>query len=375
MNTDLYLVPIEPLAERYTGEWYLNFPPAFREAGFTVTTIDGQVLEDTVKVGTFLDVNSTVHYKMSQLQAISKLFHEQKVRPGSVFFFSDVEFWGLESVRLLSQMNGVPIKMCGFLHAASYTLEDAFAVAAPYQQFTELGWLAALDEVYVGSRYHRNAFINRRIFPHRSDLLPMAQRIISTGNPLFPQAYEQYPGTPKQRKMVLTNRFDREKRPDQTVDLFCRLKRLYPEWEFVVTTSRQTFRSNFHTLVDRARWAEGEGLIKIKAGLTKEQYHQELAEASVMVSHSIEENYGYCIAEALIYKTIPLLRKGLSHDEFLPKNPELLFDLEEDPGSDFHKAQVLMAKFGTPYWPEVPTLHTDGLVRIVESVSALVNSN
>jgi len=42
-----------------------------------------------------------------------------------------------------------------------------------------------------------------------------------------------------------------------------------------------------------------------------------------MASNSIEENFGYCILEALIFKTIPVLPKGLSHDELV--NKEYLF--------------------------------------------------
>ena len=75
----MILVPIEPLVERYSESWYRNLPRLFENRGFEVTVIDGVPLEQTVKVGTFLDINSTVHYKMTQMQCIAKLFHEGKV--------------------------------------------------------------------------------------------------------------------------------------------------------------------------------------------------------------------------------------------------------------------------------------------------------
>ena len=148
MTRPLIYIPIEPITERYTEQWYRCLPPQFKAAGFDVTVVDGTpLLNNEIKVGTFLDINSTTHYKWSQLMRISRLFQTGQIADGSVFFFGDIEFWGLEAVRLLADMNGVKVKLTGFLHAASYTFEDVFEVAAPYQQYTEVGWIAALDEV------------------------------------------------------------------------------------------------------------------------------------------------------------------------------------------------------------------------------------
>ncbi len=321
----LYLVPIEPLAERYTESWYRNFPIALTPYFDKVFTIEGETLvNDDIKVGTFLDINSTVHYKSSQLQKIASLFHTGQVEQNSVFFVYDVEFWGIESLRLMADMNKVKIKIAGFLHAGSYTREDAFEIAAPYQQYTEVGWLAALDKVFVGSQYHKNAFLDRRLKPLQAESL--SEKIVVTKNPLFVYDYPILRKT-KQKKALLTNRLDSEKRPLETLDLFLKLKEKFPDWEFVVTSGRKTLRSNDPSIIQRCQQLVDTGTITLKVGLTKNQYHQELAESWLVVSHSIEEMYGYCIAEALIYGCIPLLRKGLSHDEFV--YPELLFETEE----------------------------------------------
>jgi hypothetical protein len=44
------------------------------------------------------------------------------------------------------------------------------------------------------------------------------------------------------------------------------------------------------------------------------------------MSNSIEENFGICIIEAMIYGTYPLLPRGLSHTELAGNNPALLYD-------------------------------------------------
>src|ERR1700693_725536 len=118
--TDLIVIPLEPISERYTEQWYRRLPPAFINAGFNVKVIDGlTLLDNEIKVGAFLDINSTTHYKWSQLQAISKMFHNSEIKDNTVFFFSDIEFWGIEAIRLLADMNNVKIKLTGFLHAGS----------------------------------------------------------------------------------------------------------------------------------------------------------------------------------------------------------------------------------------------------------------
>ena len=364
----LVLVPLEPLFERYTESWYRNIPPLFTKHGFDVTVIDGVTLEDEVKVGTFLDINSTTHYKFTQLQKISKMFHQRQIKDGCVFFFSDTEFWGLESVRLLAQMNNVKVFITSFLHAASYTKEDAFSVAAYYQKYTEVGWIACSDLVFVGSQYHKQQVIRERLRPYGAKNLE--SNLYVSKNPLFLSDYPRANNTNllagKQKKVLLTNRFDTEKRPNETLEMFAILKLRYPDWEFVVTTGRSTFRGTESVVY--ARKLEAEGVITIKAGLTKDQYHKELEEAAIMVTHSIEENYGYCLAEALIHKCHVVARKGLSHDEFLPM--QFLFDNEKV--RDFDITSDLMATFNTSDWPTVNEVDTNGADNIARSLERLV---
>ncbi len=364
----LVLIPLESLFERYTESWYRNLPPLFTKHGFDVTVIDGVTLEDEVKVGTFLDINSTTHYKFTQLQKISKMFHQQQIKSGCIFFFSDTEFWGLESVRLLAQMNGVKIFITSFLHAASYTKEDAFSVAHYYQRYTEVGWIACSDIVFVGSQYHKQQVIKERLRPYGAKNLE--NTLCVSKNPLFlsdyPRANNPNLLANKQRKMLLTNRFDSEKRPNETLEMFNILKRRYLDWKFVVTTGRSTFRGTED--LRYAKSLEDSGVIEIKAGLTKDQYHQELEEAAIVVTHSIEENYGYCIAEALIHKCHVLAREGLSHGEFLPI--QFLFDNEKV--MDFEIAAGLMDTFNTSDWPTVNEVDTNGAENIARSLERLV---
>lgn len=323
----LFYIPIELLEERYTTQWYNEFPKEFRKE-FDVMTIDGTPLTSTIKTGTFLDMNSTIAYKNSQMSKIAELFYNKLIPDNSVFFFGDTEFWGLESLRLMADMNKVKnIKIYSFLHAASYTKEDAFVIAEPYQKYTELGWILSCDKVFVGSQYHKNAFLERRAnaLGTKEDAELIAKKIVVTGNPLFKEVYHKLNNTKKQ-KIVITNRFDWEKRPNLSLDFAFIIKSLMPEVEIVVTTGRKEFKSNKNWLEQYGKAMEKAGIITIKSGLTKEEYHTELQDAKVMLSNSIEENFGYCIAEAIHYNTYPLCSNSLSHPELCENDKDLLFD-------------------------------------------------
>jgi glycosyltransferase involved in cell wall biosynthesis len=240
-------------------------------------------------------------------------------------------------------MNGVSVRIFSFLHAGSYTKEDAFEVAAPYQKYTELGWVASMDGVFVGSQYHKDAFVERRIAPLATDedYDALCDKLIVVGNPLFAEDYHKFPDAKKENKIIISNRFDWEKRPNESLQFAYLAKKEHPDWEIVVTTSRPEFKSNKKWLVQLAKEMEKDGIIMIKSGLSKEQYHYELATSKVMLSNSIEENFGYCIVEALQYGTYPLLPNGLSHPELVKYNPMFLFD---DSDEIMNKLEALMSE-------------------------------
>lgn len=318
----LYLIPIEPLTERYTESWYRNIPLLFKE----YTIIDGQpLIDDDIKVGTFLDINSTVNYKCVQLQKICQLFNSGKIKNGDVFFFYDLEFWGIEVVKLMAQLNNVDIKICAFLHAASYTHGDAFEVAAPYQQYTEIGWFTICDKIFVGSEYHKRAFYDRRLKNYVS-FKDYDSKVVVTTNPMFSIDYKDF-GREKQNLILLCNRLDEEKGVMNTLKLFERAWR--SDWIFRVVTSRKTLRSNNPQIIEYLMELVGKGIVDLKYGLTKDEYHQQLARAQITVSHSPEESFGICIAESLIYGCTPMLLNNASHPEFV-KYGAVLFEQQND---------------------------------------------
>ncbi len=362
----LYYIPIEPLEERYTEQWYREFPKHFEDHGYNTVVIDGKPLVNFVDSGTFLPMNSTVHYKNTQLQTIAKLFQDKKIKGGDIFFIADIEFWGIESIRLMADMNNIPVKIYGVLHAASYTKEDAFEIAAPYQKYIELGWMLACDGIFVGSEYHKQAFLERRAWRYATpaDCSIIESKIHVTGNPVFISEYDRPTNLTKKKQLIISNRFDWEKRPNVSLEFAYILKRKHPDLRIVVTTSRPEFTSNKSWLIDLARNMEQDGIIEIHEGLSKAEYHAMLAESKLMLTNTIEENFGYCIVEALIYNTYPLAENAYSHPELCNYDNNLLFN---DESEIISKAERLLdATFDVSNYVYQYTIAIDNMISYIE---------
>jgi glycosyltransferase involved in cell wall biosynthesis len=321
----IWYLPIEPLDERYTEQWYRWFPEEFARQRAECRTIDGEALSNEIQVGTFLDVNSTLHYKATQLRKVARLFHEGTIKNKDLFFVADVEFWGIESIRYLATLNGVDVKMAGFVHAGSYTREDFMEKCAPFARHYERGWGAVFDLLFVGSEYHKGQLAERRGVPD--------SKIVVSGNPYKLGELGELVGAQngaKENLIILTNRPDFEKRPGVSLTVFESLKLRHPDWRFLVTTSRRQWGAG--ELRERALELQRRGVIEIREGISKREYLCLLSRAKVMVSNTIEENFGYCVLEAMALDTIPIVPFGFSHPQLLDGERRCMFeahDLEE----------------------------------------------
>jgi len=318
MNT-IYYIPIEPLDERYTEQWYRWFPVEFRKQQLKHEVIDGiPLLENEIKTGTFLDVNSSAFYKFEQLKKISNLFFTHKIKKDDIFFVADIEFHGIEVIKYLSVLNKIPIKLYGFCHAASYTQEDFFQQTESFAKYYEEGWFNTFDKIFVGSYYHK-----QQILKHRNILYP--DNIIVTGNPYnINEVKNSIINPTKKNQIICSNRPDYEKRPNLTLDVFVILKQKYPDWNFIVTTGRKQWGNGW--IRDKALYLQEQNIITIYEGITKQKYFELLSESKIMTGNSIEENFGYCILESLIFNTIPILPNNYSHPELVDYDEKLLFN-------------------------------------------------
>lgn len=351
----LYYVPIEPFPGRYTEQWYHNFKATFNAFSAENTTlppslalfsrvrvIEPASLVQEIRHGTFLDMSSTLYCKAQQQAQFAELLSKSEINDGDIFFFGDLEFWGIEGWRLALDVCGLKnCKIAGFLHAASFTYGDAFEVAARYQRFTEVGWFEAVDRVYTGSEYAKEAFISRRLDPVIDKISDLG-KIQAVSNPMWRHDYpgaaldfspesgymsifEPNPNLPRKRQVIFPNRFDTEKCAMESLELARCITRMDPSVTCLFTTSHPTMRSNSPEALQELSKAVLSGEVVLKTNCTKGQYHEALSQSQVMVTLSTEENFGYCVAESLMYGVIPMMTPGLSHAEFFNKDTPFFF--------------------------------------------------
>ncbi len=82
MSNTIFLVPIEPIDQRYTKQWYDNIPKLIsdRNSDYNVETIDGVSIPASTTPGAFLDFGATNVYKASQAESIYRMFSKGEVK-------------------------------------------------------------------------------------------------------------------------------------------------------------------------------------------------------------------------------------------------------------------------------------------------------
>lgn len=323
----LWLLPLEPLEERYTGAWFRWLPEFFGQA-YDVHSLHGSALSEGVRVGAFLDLFSSAHYKATQLAAVASLFDRGRVKPGDTFFVSDIEFPGMEQIRYLSRLSGVPVKIFGTLQAGSYTRGDFMEPMADIGQHAELAWVMACDRVFVGSAYHRDAFLDRRAKLCGAAVVEAcASRFCVSGNPWRTlEARALAEGAPEGRSIdvLFPHRPDREKGIGEMLSVLPALLRRGLRVAF--TTGRASYRStNAPELAAEVEALAAEGKVELHTGLTRQAFYRVLRRARVVPSFTTEENYGYAIVEAMAQGALPLLRHAASYPELVQGAPAFLF--------------------------------------------------
>jgi len=325
----LWVLPLQPLNERYSEQWYRWFPEEFKKRGLQPVIIDGEVLTKNIEIGAFLDVNGAHYWGLSQLMNISKIFHEGRVKSGDKFFVADIEFPGhAESIKNMAKLQGIDIKLYGFLHACSVTVGDYVQPLADSMKYYELGWLSSYDKIFVGSNFFRDEIVNKRInvTAPKEDRERLAEKLVVTGNPwnsteilTKQQPIHNLPS--KKKQIIFPNRFDFDKRPNLFLDLCMILADEVPDLKFIITSSRPIMRS-CHPWLIRLYHSVKKRLgdrLDFKYNLTKSNYYQYLADSKIMFSSSKYESFGYCPIEAMTFNTIPIVPNKFAYKETVPE--------------------------------------------------------
>lgn len=289
----VFLVDLEAVSTRYTGQWKLHIPQLLKEAGHEVHVISGPMdIPSATTPGAFLNFGGTNIYKASQIEQISRLFCDGSICANDHFIFTDAWHPGVINLKYMSELLGIPVVTHGLWHAGSYDPQDFLGRLVgdkPWVRHAEQSFYHAFDHNYFATDFHIDLFSETfsETFDDEWKLTMIEQsKIIRTGWPMeyMETTLTPYKGMTK-RDMIL---FPHRIAPEKQVEIFRDLATHLPQYEFVVCQDKQ---------------------------LTKEEYHTLLGQAKIVFSANLQETLGISCYEGALVDAIPMVPDRLSYTE------------------------------------------------------------
>jgi hypothetical protein len=297
----IFLVDLEAVETRYTGQWKTHVPTLLRKAGHDVQIISGpEDIPSATTPGAFLNFGGTNIYKARQVEQMGRLFCNGAVHPGDHFIFTDAWHPGIINLKYMSELLGIPVTTHGLWHAGSYDPQDFLGRLVgdkPWVRHAEKSFFHAFDHNYFATDFHITMFYanllndypteNPWFSEHLDEILKGEEsKIVRTGWPMeyMPDTLLMYKNMPKRDLILFPHRIA----PEKQVEIFRDLKHQLPQYEFVVCQDQQ---------------------------LTKNEYHNLLGEAKLVFSANLQETLGISWYEGAIVDAIPMVPDRLSYSE------------------------------------------------------------
>ena len=283
----VFLVDLEAVQTRYTGQWKTHVPELLRKAGHDVQVISGpEDIPSATTPGAFLNFGGTNIYKSSQVEKMGRLFCAGAVSPGDHFIFTDAWHPGIINLKYMSELLKIPVTTHGLWHAGSYDPQDFLGRLigdAPWVRHAEKSFFFSYDHNYFATDFHIKMFA-KNLFDADDD--GSNPYVTQTGWPMEYMENELAPyKNLKKRDLIL---FPHRIAPEKQVDIFKDLALHLPQYEFVVCQEQE---------------------------LSKHEYHTLLGEAKIVFSANLQETLGISCYEGALLDAIPLVPDRLSYTE------------------------------------------------------------
>ena len=304
--SNVFLVDLEAVETRYTGQWKTHVPELLRKAGHNVNIISGPTdIPSATTPGAFLNIGGTNIYKASQVEQMGRLFCNGAVHPSDHFIFTDAWHPGIINLKYMSELLGIPVVTHGLWHAGSYDPQDFLGRLVgdkPWVRHAEKSFFHSFDHNYFATDFHIGMFAsnllevkednNNDVITH----LESTDKIVRSGWPMeyMTDTLAMYKNMPKRDLILFPHRIA----PEKQVEIFRDLKEHLPQYEFVVCQDQQ---------------------------LTKNEYHNLLGEAKLVFSANLQETLGISWYEGAVVDAIPMVPDRLSYSE-------MAFDTFKYPG-------------------------------------------
>ena len=287
----VYIVDLEKLETRYTKQWASHVPKLITQHGHKVVVISGP--DDIPSIptpGMFLNFSATNVYKAVQVEKISRLFCEGKIKDGDYFLFTDAWHPGVINLKYMIDLLGINAKIGGLWHAGSYDKWDGLGRLVgnkPWVRNAEKSFFHAFDHNYFATDFHIDMFCKNLFECHTRDITEFNPgKIVRTGWPMeyMIDTLENYNTDPKRDLILFPHRIA----PEKQVEIFRDLAKHLPQYEFIVCQDTQ---------------------------LEKHEYHKLLGRAKIVFSANLQETLGISCYEGALVDAIPMVPDRLSYSE------------------------------------------------------------
>jgi hypothetical protein len=297
---NVFLIDLEAVETRYTGQWKTHVPHLLRKAGHNVQIISGpEDIPTATTPGAFLNFGGTNIYKSAQVEQMGRLFCNGAVHAGDHFIFTDAWHPGIINLKYMSELLGIPVVTHGLWHAGSYDPQDFLGRLVgdkPWVRHAEKSFYNCFDHNYFATDFHIHMFYENLIQPDPDrkqtmyktviDDVVFNNKVVRTGWPMeyMEDTLTMYKNMPKRDLILFPHRIA----PEKQVEIFRDLATHLPQYEFVVCQDQQ---------------------------LTKNEYHNLLGEAKMVFSANLQETLGISWYEGAVVDAIPMVPDRLSYSE------------------------------------------------------------
>ncbi len=289
----VFLVDLESVETRYTGEWKTHLPAILKKRGHDVQIISGPTdIPSATTPGAFLNFGGTNIYKSAQVEQMGRLFCNGAIHSGDHFIFTDAWHPGIINLKYMSELLGIKIVIHALWHAGSYDPQDFLGRLignAKWVRHAEKSFFYAIDHNYFATDFHIEMF-GLNLVGFDFDTLNAKhikdKKIIRSGWPMeyMIDTLSMYSEMEKKDVILFPHRLA----PEKQLDIFMDLKEKLPQYEFRVCQEYP---------------------------LTKNEYHNMLGEAKLVFSANLQETLGISWYEGAIAKAIPMVPDRLSYKE------------------------------------------------------------
>ena len=286
----VFLVDLEAVETRYTGEWKTHLPELLRKRGHDVQVISGpEDIPSATTPGAFLNFGGTNIYKSNQVEKFSRLFCAGAVKSGDHFLFTDAWHPGIVNLKYMSELLGIKVVIHALWHAGSYDPQDFLGRLigdAPWVRHAEKSFYEAIDHNYFATDFHIKMFMKNLFNKTAIKGANFNGKVVRSGWPMeyMQDTLSMYKGMRKRDLILFPHRIA----PEKQSEIFRDLATYLPQYEFVVCQDRQ---------------------------LTKNEYHNLLGEAKLVFSANLQETLGISWYEGAIVDAIPMVPDRLSYSE------------------------------------------------------------